>query len=101
MCYSLEASIAAFAIGTSLSLANIYIFRTNLTYVAVSLMWLLGSITMQLWEAFLWAGYDCKLFSFIAMVNNVFQPFLCLIVLLAPGYIATNKVDLMKLTLVY
>ena len=85
MCYSFEVSISTFLIGLTFSIINLIKFK-NPVYVCLSILWLVV-IFMQLWETLLWKNYKCNLISKIAMVNNLIQPLLLLLVLLIPNYI--------------
>jgi len=94
MCYSYEVSIITFLIGTFFTLINLFYFNENTLYLIITLCWFFGGILMQLWETLLWKNYKCKLISKIAMVNNLLQPILWLFILLIPGYIKKQKINI-------
>ena len=45
-------------------------------------------------ESLLWKNYKCELVSKLAMVNNLIQPLVLLLVLLIPNYLKNNSVNL-------
>ena len=92
MCYSFEVSVSTFLIGLTFSVINLIKYR-NPIYVCLSLFWLVV-IFMQLWESLLWKNYKCELVSKLAMVNNLIQPLVLLLVLLIPNYLKNNSVNL-------
>lgn len=92
MCYSFEVSISTFLIGLTFSIINLIKFK-NPIYICLSIYWLV-IIFMQLWETLLWKNYKCKLVSKLAMINNLFQPLVLLLVLLIPNYLKKNDVNL-------
>jgi len=93
MCYSYDVSIKTFSIGTILSIVNLYIFKNNPLYVYLTLFWFFSGILMQLWESLLWKDIQCDLISNIAMINNILQPVMLLMLLFIPNYIKTKKIN--------
>jgi hypothetical protein len=93
MCYNYEVSITTFLLGTFLTLINFYCFNKNNLYLLITFIWWGGAILMQLWETLLWKNYKCKLISKIAMINNLIQPILWLLILFIPGYIKKQKIN--------
>lgn len=93
MCYSYDVSITTFIIGTIFTIINSYSFIKNPLYLCLNLYWFSG-VLMQLWEAFLWKNINCKLFSKLAMITNLIQPLVLLLILTIPNYIKENKINI-------
>ena len=81
MCFSFNASLITFIIGTIGTIYNLYEFKDNTLYTYINIYWYLP-ILMQLWEAIIWKGYKCKLFSKIAMTTNLLQPIITSLLLI-------------------
>jgi len=94
MCYSYEVSITSFVIGCVLTILNLFIFHGNPEYICITIYWFMGAILMQLWESLLWKEYKCEEISKIAMINNVVQPVLIIVMILIPGYIKKNGINI-------
>jgi len=93
MCYSYDVSIKTFLLGTVLSIINLYIFKNNLLYIYLTLFWFFSGILMQLWESLLWKNINCRLVSNIAMINNILQPVMLIMLLFIPNYIRSKKIN--------
>jgi len=100
MCYNYEVSITTFLLGTFFTLINFYYFNDNYLYLMITFAWYVGAILMQLWETLLWKNYKCKLISKIAMINNLIQPILWLLILFIPGYIKKQKINVKMIFLI-
>jgi hypothetical protein len=91
MCYNYEISITTWVVGTILTIINAYLFRDSAFFSALNIGWY-SPILMQLWEALIWKDYHCELITKLAMITNLLQPLVpLLLLLLKPGkYIRKN-----------
>ena len=80
MCYTYEISRDTFVIGSILTAINAYIFRNSSFFTVANICWF-APILMQLWEAMIWKNYHCEQVTKLALITNITQPFLLLLLL--------------------
>ena len=88
MCFSFEASIGTFIVGTLSTFLIFKEFKNNKVYKKVGIFWL-AAVLMQLWEAMIWKNYHCEFATKMALITNLLQPFIFLLIL--PEFLKKNK----------
>ena len=100
MCYDYETSRNTFILGTIGTIINLLKYKNNSIFTVLNIFWFFV-ISMQFWEALIWKDYKCKLTSKLAMINNIIQPLILLLVFLIPNYQNKNKSLIYFCTIIY